>query len=55
MFSKAAVAALSVVLCVSLWAQEEKAPGTKSVMHDLTVKTSESVYTGTMDLAIWGE
>jgi hypothetical protein len=52
MFSKAAVAALPVVLCVSLWAQEKKAAGTKSVMHDLTVTTSESVYTGTMDLAI---
>jgi hypothetical protein len=52
MFSKAAVAALTVVLCVSLSAQEKKAVGTKSVMHDLTVTTSESVYTGTMDLAI---
>lgn len=52
MFSKAAVAALTVVLCVSLSAQAKKAAGTKSVMHDLTVTTSESVYTGTMDLAI---
>jgi hypothetical protein len=51
MFSKVAVAALTVVLCVSLSAQEKKA-GTKSVMHDITVTTSESVYTGTMDLAI---
>ena len=51
MFSKVAVAALTVVLCVSLSAQEKK-DGTKSVMHDITVTTSESVYTGTMDLAI---
>jgi len=51
MFSKAAVATLTVVLCVSLSAQEKK-DGTKSVMHDITVTTSESVYTGTMDLAI---
>ena len=26
--------------------------GTKSVMHDLTVTTTEEVYTGTMDLAV---
>ena len=51
MSSKAAVAALTVVLCVSLSAQEKK-DGTKSVMHDITVTTSESVYTGTIDLAI---
>ena len=51
MSSKAAVATLTVVLCVSLSAQEKK-DGTKSVMHDITVTTSESVYTGTMDLAI---
>jgi len=56
MFTKAAVAALTVVLCVSLSAQEKKAAATKSVMHDLTVTTSENVYTGTMTWrSIWGK
>jgi hypothetical protein len=49
----AVTAALTIILGVSgLPAQEKKASGTKSVMHDLTVTTSETVYKGTMDLAI---
>ena len=52
MSNKAVTAALTIILGVSgLSAQEKKASGTKSVMHDLTV-TSETVYKGTMDLAI---
>jgi hypothetical protein len=48
MFSKAATAALTIVLSVSvLSAQEKKAAGTKSVMHDITVTTAENVYSGT--------
>jgi hypothetical protein len=53
MFNKAATAALTIALGVSvLSAQDKKGPGTKSVMHDITVTTSENVYSGTIDLAI---
>jgi hypothetical protein len=53
MFNKAAMAGLTIVLSVSvLAAQEKKATGTKSVMHDITVTTAENVYSGTMDLTV---
>jgi hypothetical protein len=53
MFSRLAASALVVAVTVgSLSAQGQKPSGTKSVMHDLTVTTSESVYTGTMDLTV---
>jgi hypothetical protein len=52
MFRKTATVALTVVLTVSVLSAQEKQAGTKSVMHDLIVTTSDTVYTGTMDLAI---
>ena len=38
----------------TLSAQAKKPAATKSVLHEITIKTDESVYSGTMDLAVAG-
>jgi hypothetical protein len=49
---KALVAVISAAIVTTLSAQAKKPAGTKSVMHEVTITTSENVYTGTMEMAI---
>jgi hypothetical protein len=52
MFNRVAIVLVAAALAAPSSVPQEKKGGTKSVMHDLTVTTTEEVYTGTMDLAV---
>jgi hypothetical protein len=52
MFNRVAMVLVAAALAAPSSVPQEKKGGTKSVMHDLTVTTTEEVYTGTMDLAV---